>query len=258
MLAQHSKRNSCYGTPAHLVADARKVMGSIDIDPCTDEEQNQGVVKATMFYDEETDGLTHHWDYSALFGELHSDCPTNAFVNPDGRIVKEMWAKALDEFYSHRCKSVFWVGFSLSQLAYLDPNPLSFNYCILRKRLCFTAWRWHMGDDYEWKRTLDIDTNPTHNNYVALMTHDGIARARFGEVFTPQGYTHVEAIGTVRCIRSVSSHVQDSEDTASRVRPLELGTVSFREGWVDGPSWGRENNSGNRSGSGDWRPFDGY
>ena len=47
-------------TPPQYVESARKVMGSIDCDPCTSELAQQ-VVKADAWYTIETDGLAHKW-----------------------------------------------------------------------------------------------------------------------------------------------------------------------------------------------------
>jgi hypothetical protein len=220
-----------------VVEKARRVMGSIDIDPCTDEEQNQGVVKATMFYDEQSDGLTSPWDYSALFDNYGEASPTNALVNPDGKIVREMWTKALNEFRTNRCKAIFWVGYSLEQLAYLAPNPLLFSYCILRKRLRFTAWRWHMGEGYKWERVLDTDDNPTHSNYLVLMTRDVIARKRFEEEFSDFGFVRLEGQIVTNTVRVVAAPNVQSEFTESRLRlPSKVAQVEPEPGGY-GTSW---------------------
>jgi ParB family chromosome partitioning protein len=48
-------------TPAEIVDTARHVMGTIDLDPASCEVANE-VVKATMFYDQEQNGLNKEWE----------------------------------------------------------------------------------------------------------------------------------------------------------------------------------------------------
>lgn len=47
-------------TPAAYIESARKVMGSIDVDPCTS-ALAQETVKATKFHTVDTNGLIHKW-----------------------------------------------------------------------------------------------------------------------------------------------------------------------------------------------------
>lgn len=47
-------------TPEKYIKSARRVMGSIDCDPCTS-DLAQEVIRATCYYTIETDGLTHPW-----------------------------------------------------------------------------------------------------------------------------------------------------------------------------------------------------
>ena len=47
-------------TPAHHIAAAVETMGAIDLDPCSTDVANT-VVRATEYYDRETDGLTKDW-----------------------------------------------------------------------------------------------------------------------------------------------------------------------------------------------------
>lgn len=60
--------NNNWGTPSKYIESARKVMGSIDIDPASNDEAQQ-VVKAGQHYTEENSGLIHHW-------------PGNVWLNP--------------------------------------------------------------------------------------------------------------------------------------------------------------------------------
>lgn len=53
--------NNSWGTPPHFIESARKVMGSIDCDPASN-DQAQQTVKAGVYYTEETNGLDQVWE----------------------------------------------------------------------------------------------------------------------------------------------------------------------------------------------------
>lgn len=59
-VSHNSGENQWY-TPEEYVEAARKVMGSIDIDPASNAQANE-VVKAKVFYSKENDGLTKEWN----------------------------------------------------------------------------------------------------------------------------------------------------------------------------------------------------
>jgi hypothetical protein len=162
MNAKHSKESVRWGTPSFLVEKARTVMGSIDLDPCT-ELKFEPIIKAKKSYsllDRGEDGLELPWE-------------GNVFLNPPGGVVKEFWEKA--------CKhsgAVFWVGFSVEQLctltdyAYGGYHPLDFSTCLLRKRINF-------------KRPDDYEGAPSHANYVTCINVDRIS---FVKEFRGFGY----------------------------------------------------------------------
>jgi len=53
--------NNEWYTPADIIEAARKVLGTIDLDPASSEIANQ-TVKATKFYTAQDDGLSHIWE----------------------------------------------------------------------------------------------------------------------------------------------------------------------------------------------------
>lgn len=52
--------NNNWRTPPHFIESARKVMGSIDVDPASNDEA-QKTVQAGVYYTEETNGLDKLW-----------------------------------------------------------------------------------------------------------------------------------------------------------------------------------------------------
>lgn len=105
-VANNSGNNEWY-TPADYVELARKVMGSIDLDPASTEKANE-VVQATTYYNESNDGLQHEWfgnvwlnpPYSSnLIGKFTSkliaDLPniSNAIVLVNNATETEWFAK---------------------------------------------------------------------------------------------------------------------------------------------------------------------
>lgn len=135
MLTQHSKKNPNWGTPPHVVDWARQIMGGIDLDPCSSEFSNQ-TVQAQRIYTEA--GEKQPWT-----GRI--------FVNPPGGQIKPFWAKSVQAALEGN--PVFWLGFSISQLAYITPPDLGL-FFILRRRIAFL-------DD-----NGVAQKRPSHYNYI--------------------------------------------------------------------------------------------
>ena len=84
-VSYNTGQNEWY-TPVSLVESARSVMGSIDTDPASSEIANN-IVKASLFYTKETDGLDKKWEgnvwmnppYSQPLISLFSDAVTDKF-----------------------------------------------------------------------------------------------------------------------------------------------------------------------------------
>ena len=70
-IVNNSGDNEWY-TPAEYIESAREVMGSIDLDPASNDYANQ-TVKAGEYYTEDDDGLAHEW-----FGNIWMNPPYSA------------------------------------------------------------------------------------------------------------------------------------------------------------------------------------
>lgn len=53
--------NNSWGTPPHFIESARKVMGSIEVDPASNAEA-QKIVQADAWFTELSNGLDHYWN----------------------------------------------------------------------------------------------------------------------------------------------------------------------------------------------------
>jgi hypothetical protein len=108
-LAQHSKNTPSWGSPPWLIDIGRRVLGHIDVDLATSEFWNRHGVQAPRWFDEQSDALREGRSWTG-YGP--------AFCNPPGGLVREFWLLAK---HVHAMGSpVFWVGFSVEQLSYLQ------------------------------------------------------------------------------------------------------------------------------------------
>jgi len=163
--AKHSKETNRWGTPngsaqdgEDIVDRCRRVMGSIDLDPCSEARFN-AVVKATTYYsflERGEDGLLLPW-----YG--------NVMCNHPGGLTKQFWRKAINS----DAKQIMWIGFSNEQLGILADeaaHPSDFSICYHRKRIPFTR-----HDGYEGA--------PAHANYICGINvdHDAFIR-EFGDL----------------------------------------------------------------------------
>lgn len=183
--ALHSHESPDWYTPATIVDAARTVMGSIDLDPCTDFEA-QKTVKATRYYLPPEDGLLHPWE-------------GNVFINPPGGQVNVFWKKLMDS-----CVDQFlWVGYSLEQLQTLQnvsdviPQSKQFSMCIPKHRIAFVEnaakreirrKKFLQKNDFfgfnSGKKFGDA-VSPTHANYL---TYGGPNKQKFVDVFLKFGW----------------------------------------------------------------------
>lgn len=174
--AQHSAKSSDHGTPADVVDAARLVLGGFDLDPASSEEHNE-TIKADKIYTKENNGLIHPW-CGRVFLNPPGTCGLEVCKNARAcscKLVRKFWNKLVREYRIGNTTSAIWIGFSLEQLASLQNNteksPLDFDFplCFPRKRMNFRG------------------NQPTHANYIALLSHRARTRFRFGVHFAKFG-----------------------------------------------------------------------
>lgn len=162
---QSSETNEWY-TPSRYIESARRVMGSIDLDPASCEAA-QGVVKATRYYTEVDDGLSANQPW---YG--------NVWLNPPyGRSGPKFVARALEEYEVGKVNQVVLIlnGYSFQTNWF---RPL-FDYPIL----------WHHGRVSFWN---EGETNNSPNHAPAIV-YLGLDIEAFAKEFGQYGTVMVKA-----------------------------------------------------------------
>lgn len=132
-------------TPDYLVKSIYNVLGSIDLDPASDEEANKRIGAKRIFTVEDT-GLEQDWKAETVYLNYPGGRTNN-------KSNAELWfAKAEEELHKGHCKIILWAGFSIDQLA-IVPGIKYYPMCIFRRRI-------------QW---LGNGTQPTHQNYYSLL-----------------------------------------------------------------------------------------
>lgn len=158
-------------TPAEWVERARRVMGGIDLDPCSCADA-QRTVRALAWYDADQDGLTLPWN-----GRVFINSPGDR----RGQLPKLFWEKLADEVEAGHVEQFVWLAFNAAQLRTLQRTSGAFllQQCevfIPASRIRFT------GD------------SPTKDN---AFLYWGPRRIRFRRVFGPHGLLLEPSMGEV-------------------------------------------------------------
>lgn len=104
------KDNEWY-TPPRYIEAARRVMGSIDLDPASCEEANR-TVKAACYYTEEMNGLALPW-----YGNVWMNPPFNM---PGKRMSQYSWGlKGYEEYKSGRVSQIITTMYSTGKNKWL-------------------------------------------------------------------------------------------------------------------------------------------
>lgn len=125
VLAQHASTTVEHGTPHEVVALARHVFAEkgIGCDPFSNAYWNSNVIKARAYCDEQRNALDPalRWQRLILAGttdEMHVPSFLTYFINCPGGLVKQAWRFAWERWLEG--SAVFWLGFNIEQLAYLQ------------------------------------------------------------------------------------------------------------------------------------------
>jgi hypothetical protein len=145
-LAMHSSKSQEHYTPVDIIERARRLMGSIDLDPASSFLANTRVQAQTW----------HGWDGEKITNGLIPEWHGNVFLNPPGGKTEDhqpqltgvsksfaaiWWAKLVAEWRCGRVKQAVFVGFTLELLVYVQGitsmHPLQFPCCIPSSRIKF-------------------------------------------------------------------------------------------------------------------------
>lgn len=128
--ALHSSKSEEWYTPALYIEAVRRVLGGIDIDPASCELANR-TVKATRFFSQEENGLSHDW-------------PGRVFLNPPygkagGLSNQQIWSHKLIEQYQAgiTTEAILLVNAATGE-KWFDPL-WSFSLCFSRRIKFYTA-----------------------------------------------------------------------------------------------------------------------
>lgn len=148
-------------TPPKYIELARKIMGSIDVDPASNAVA-QSVVQATNFYTLETNGLTKSW---------HG----NVWLNPpySAQIIMQFVDKAFAELHAGHLKQIMILTENSTETFWCQKLLAVANCCFLNKRVCF----WNPAK-------LDKPTQPRRGH---ILFYIGDNKVKFSEVIGGQG-----------------------------------------------------------------------
>lgn len=173
----HSQETNRWGTPEDIVERARRSMGAIDLDPCS-EEQFNAIVRATQYYsllERGEDGLALPWR-----GRVLLNPPGEEKGKKRGKFVRRFWEKMLSEDID----MCVYIGFSMEQLGVLADatlHPSDFSICYVRHRIPFVKSN----------KKPDEKDRPSHANFIVGVNvpHDAFVR-EFGELGKIQAGPH--------------------------------------------------------------------
>jgi hypothetical protein len=200
-LIQHSAASVEWYTPADIIERARRVLGSIDLDPASCAEANE-TVKARHYYNQADDGLSLSWNLPIT---TSWDCPdgdgggpANVWLNPPGGKYDEKtlrridkgpglsssavwWAKLWYEWNAGNVRAGIFLAFQLgvfqnSQRFEQVPPPQSFPFVVPKKRIQF------VGPDGKPAGAA------THPNAIILVSQDGRLEEKFDREFSELGF----------------------------------------------------------------------
>lgn len=169
---RHSSRSDSWHTPEHIIEKARAVLGTIDLDPASDERANERI-KAKHIITREQDGLAASWPEGAIF------------LNPPGGRIGNastmglFWKRLMDHRDAGLLTHAIFMAFSIEALAvtqgYGSRSIGMFPLCVPRKRISF------LGPDGEPGQA------PSHANCIAYVPGSVDKTALFADTFEDLG-----------------------------------------------------------------------
>ncbi len=170
MIVQHLSNSVEHPTPPAVVEAARKVLGSIDLDPASSAAMNKHI-RAKKWIGLPKDGLTAMWRGKVFLnppGGRAPDAARAAWSSASNAVC--WWRKLVSEYKMKRVTEAIFIGFNLEVLqasqGTLYPDVLRFPFCVPAKRLHF------QGDA------------PTHGNVIVYL---GSRPVRFQALFSSFG-----------------------------------------------------------------------
>lgn len=124
-VSNNSGNNEWY-TPLVYIEAARKVMGSINVDPASNDIA-QSLIKADKYYTYETDGLSKDW---------HG----NVWLNPpySGKLIKSFIFKLTEEVSLQNCKQFCVLVNNATETEWFSNlSNISDSICFIKKRIKF-------------------------------------------------------------------------------------------------------------------------
>lgn len=116
-------------TPPELVDYVRRLLGTVDLDPCTTYQVNRKGVNARKIYTAEDNGLIHPW-------------AGRTFINPPGSAKFEFAQKLVDSINDHTVTAAIWLEYNWDHSTeamqiLLSQNPM---IGLLKKRYKFSGY----------------------------------------------------------------------------------------------------------------------
>ena len=125
----HNSGNNERYTPEYIIQLARKTMGGIDIDPASCKAANNLIVKATRYFDKETNGLLQEWNGRIWLNPPYERGLIESFVD---KLLEEYRVKRTTEaiVLTHNASETRWYGRLLEEATAI---------CIVSGRIRFYA-----------------------------------------------------------------------------------------------------------------------
>lgn len=159
---QHSCANVRWGTPKTITDRVLKVLGKVDIDPCSEPGWNPTNASQVL-----TDGLNNPW-----YGK--------AFVNPPGKLKKQFWNKLVDHWSAKDVTAAIYIAYSIEEL---QTSQVGTKFSLLDFPICYPDRR---------VSYVNIDTGlgmtkPTHASAIVLVADPYGLDAKFWQSFHSYG-----------------------------------------------------------------------